>query len=98
MENGLKYRGFVVERGFNKLVLPLIEMLEKKGWQLLGEDKAPGCAALVKEFYANMVGEKGNKVYVRGKWISFNREMINEMFNLKVQNDGSKFKKLLKEP
>ena len=24
--------------------------------------------------------------------------MINEMFNLKVQKDGTKFKKLLKEP
>ena len=27
----------------------------------------------------------------------FSREMINETFNLKVQKDGSKFKKLLKE-
>ena len=35
---------------------------------------------------------------VRGKWVSFNIETINKMFNLKVQRDGSKFKKLLKEP
>ena len=45
-----------------------------------------------------MVGVKGNNVYVKGKWIFFSREMINELFNLKVQKDGSKFKKLLKEP
>ena len=45
-----------------------------------------------------MVEEKGKKVYVRGKWIDFSKEMINEMFNLKVQKDESKFKRLLKEP
>ena len=37
------------------------------------------------------------KVCVRGRWISFCRKMINKMFNLKVQKDGSKFKKLLKK-
>ena len=97
MEKVLKDRGFIFERGFNKLISPLIEILEKRGWQLLGEHKSPGLVALVKEFYVNMVGVKGKKVYVRGKWISFKGETINEMFNLKVQKDGSKFKILLKE-
>ena len=68
-------------------------MLEKRGWQLLGEHKA-----LVKEFYANMVEEKGKKVNVIGELIDFSKETINQMFNLKVQKDGSKFKRLLKEP
>ena len=43
-----------------------------------------------------MVEEKGNKVYVKGKLIDFSKETINELFNLKVQKDGSKFKRLLK--
>ena len=42
--------------------------------------------------------EKGKKVYVRGKWIDFSKEMINELFNLKEQKDGSKFKRILKKP
>ena len=46
----------------------------------------------------NMVEEEGKKVYVRGKWIDFRKEKINTLFNLKVQRDGSKFNKLLKEP
>ena len=45
-----------------------------------------------------MMEEKGKKVYVRGKWIDFNKETINELFNLKVQKDRSKFKRLLNEP
>ena len=53
---------------------------------------------MVQEFFANMVEEEGKKVYVRGHWIDFNKERINMLFNLKVQKDGSKFKKLLKEP
>ena len=73
-------------------------MLEKRGWQSLGEHKEPGCAALVKEFFANIVEEEGKKVYVRRKWIDFRKEKINRLFNLKVQKDGSKFKRLLKEP
>ena len=28
-ENNLKDRGFIVERGFSKLILPFIEMIEK---------------------------------------------------------------------
>ena len=58
----------------------------------------PGFVALVKEFYANMVGVRGKMVCVREKWISFSREKINETFNLKEQKGWSKFKKMLKEP
>ena len=89
MEKSLKDRGFIVERGFNRLIFPFAEMLEKRGWQSLGEHKEPRCAALVKVFFVNMVEEEGNKVYVRGHWIDFNREKINRGFNLKVQKDGS---------
>ena len=64
----------------------------------MGEHKAPSCAAWVKEFFANVVEDEGNKVYVKGKWIDFSREKINGLFNLKVQKDGSKFKRQLKEP
>ena len=32
MEKSLKDRGFIVERGFRKLISPFVEMLEKRGW------------------------------------------------------------------
>ena len=72
-------------------------MLEKRGWQSLGEHKEPGYASLVKEFFANMVEKEGKRVYVRGRWVEFNREEINRLFNLKVQKNDSMFKKQLKE-
>ena len=45
-----------------------------------------------------MVGMKEKTVCVRGKWISFIKEKIDKTFNLNERKNGSKFKKLVKEP
>ena len=45
-----------------------------------------------------MVGKQEKIVYLRGKWISFDKEAINKTFNLKKLKDGSKVKKLKEEP
>ena len=58
----------------------------------------PRCATLVREFYANMVGRKGTQCYVRGKWVSFHRNDINQFLKLGKLKDGSKFKKLKENP
>ena len=52
----------------------------------------------MKEFYANMVENKDNRMCVRGKWISFIREQIDQTYNLNDRKNGSKFKRLVKEP
>ena len=84
MEKSMKERGFIAERGFKNLVSPFVEMLEKREWKALSKHKEHGCAAMVKEFFANMVEEEGKKVYVKGHWIYFSKERINMLFNLKV--------------
>ena len=45
-----------------------------------------------------MVGLREKTCYVKGKWISFIREKINETFNLNERKNGSKFKRLIEEP
>ena len=55
MERSLKDKGFIAERGFKRLISTFSEMLENRGWQSLGEHKELGYAALVKEFFANLV-------------------------------------------
>ena len=82
MERILKDRGFIAERGFKKLISPFAEMLENRGWQSLGEHKELGCAALVKEFFTNLVEREGKKVYVREHWVDFNKEEINRLYSL----------------
>ena len=60
-------KSFVGERGFGKLISPFSEAIEKRGWGLFYEHKAPGFAAVVREFYANLVGmREDNTVFVRG--------------------------------
>ena len=45
-----------------------------------------------------MVGMKDKTLYVRNKWISFIREEIDKTYSLNERKNGSKFKKLVKEP
>ena len=94
----MQQRDFIGERGFSKLISPFQEVIESKGWHLFYEHKTPRFVDVVKEFYANMVGMKDKTVYVRGKWISFNREQIDQTYNLLEMKNGSEFKKLVKEP
>ena len=94
----LQHKDFLRERGFRKWISPFQELIESKGWHLLCKHKAPRFVDVVKEFYANMVGNKDKAVYVRGRWISFSKEQINQTFNLKEKNDGSKFKRLVEAP
>ena len=53
---------------------------------------------VVKEFYSNMVGLREKTCFVRGQWISFSKKKRYETFNLKERKNGSKFKRLVKEP
>ena len=94
----LQHRDFIRERGFNKWISPFQELIESKGWHLFYKKKVSGFVDVVKEFYANMVGTKDKAVYDRGRWISFSKEQINQTFNLKEKNDGSKFKRLVEAP
>ena len=66
MERSSKDRGFISERGFKKLISPFADMLENRGWQSLGEHKEPGYAALVKEFFTNLVERDGRKFMSEG--------------------------------
>ena len=45
-----------------------------------------------------MVDMKDKTVYIRGKWISFSRERIDQTYNLNERKNGLKFKKLVREP
>ena len=92
----LQRKNFIGESGFNKLISPFREVIEKRGWNLFCKHKPASFAALVQEFYANLVGKKEKKFYVRGKWIAFDRGAINKTYNLKKLKDGSKFKKIAK--
>ena len=57
-------KDFIGERGFRKLISPFKEVIEKRGWSLLCEHKPTRFAAIVREFYAKMMGKKEKMCYV----------------------------------
>ena len=91
-------KGFIGERGFGKFISPFTKIIEKRSWSLFYTHKPPGFATVVREFYANMVEMKEDSVYVRGIWVPMGHERINEVLQIKDPKNGSKYKKLLREP
>ena len=64
------------ERGFEELVFPFKEEIERRGWEKLSQHKELGVRALVKEFYANLSEQKNLTCYVEGRWIPFGERFI----------------------
>ena len=91
-------KGFVAERRFKNPITPFKEIIEKRGWETLCAHRRSGYAAVVKEFYSNLVGRKDNTVYVRGVWVPYGAQAINQVYGMAGQKHGSKFKKLLENP
>ena len=73
-------------------------MIEKRWWSLPSEHKSFGRAALIREFYSNMVDRKEKTCYVRGKWVSFDNGEKNKFLKVIDLKDGSKLKELKKDP
>ena len=91
-------KGFIEERGFSQLISPFKELIEQRGWEKFCEHRKTGYAAVVREFYSNLVGRKENSVFVIGVWVPYRAETINVMYGMAGQRHGSKFKKLLANP
>ena len=94
----LSDKGFIGEGGFGKFISPFVEKIEKRGWSLFCTHKPLEFVAVVREFYANMAEMREDSVCVRGIWVPMGHERINEVFQIKDLKNGSKYKKLLKEP
>ena len=78
-------KGFVEERGFSQLISPFKELIEQRGWGNFCKHQKSGYAAVVCEFYSSLVGRKDNSVYVRGVWVPYGAETINEMYGMEGQ-------------
>ena len=91
-------KGFVAERRFKNPISPFKEMIEKRGWKALCTHQRSGYAAVVREFYSNLVGRKDNTVFVRGVWVPYGAKAINQVYGMAGHKHGSKFKKLLENP
>ena len=88
-------KGFIGERGFSQLISPFKELIEQRGWEKFCKHYKTGYAAIVREFYSNLVGRKENSVFVRGVWVPYGAKTINEIYGMEGHRHGTKFKKPL---
>ena len=91
-------KGFIGERGFSQLISPFKELIEQRGWGKFCKQQKTGYAAVVREFYSNLIGRKENSVFVRGVWVPYGAETINAMYGMEGQKHGSKYKKIAESP
>ena len=91
-------KGFVGERGFSQLISPFKKLIEQRGWGKFCKHYKTGYAAIVREFYANLVERKDNTVFIREVWVPYGSENINAIYGLEGQKHGSKYKRLADRP
>ena len=89
-------KGFVGERRFSQLISPFKELIEQRGWGKFYKHYKTGYAAIVREFYSNLVGRKDNSVFVRGVWVPYGAENINAIYGMEGQKHG--YKRLTDRP
>ena len=71
--------------------------IQARGWDGLCHPLEGGCLSLVREFYANVSERRDYKVFVRGQWVLFTKEVINSYYSLPTMGDEEGFLKLLSE-
>ena len=87
----------IKEKGFEYLEDFFMKDVVNKGWRELCKPSRPAIISIVREFYANLADQALKRVWVRGKWASFDRETINGFYNLpKVDNE--EYENLRNEP
>ena len=79
-------KGFVGELGFSQLISPFKELIEQRGWGKFYKHYKTGYAAIVREFYSNLVRRKDNSVFVRGVWVPYGAENINAIYGMEGQS------------
>ena len=56
--------------------------IDANRWEILCEHPDPAVVPIVREFYANSKEKDEFQVFVRGKWVKFDRTMINGYYGL----------------
>ena len=56
--------------------------IDANRWEILCKHPEPAVVPIVKEFYANGKERDEFRVFVRGKWVKFDRTTINRYYGL----------------
>ena len=81
VENSVK-RGMIQERGLNVTIDSVSRQVKNRKWEELVKHLEAAVVPVVREFYANVEEHRNFRVFVRGRWVPFDRTTINRHYNL----------------
>ena len=76
----------IKKKGFFKPHGALRREILLKRWTELCKHPKVAIAPIVHEFYANMCGELDGTIFVLGKWVPFDKEVINAYYKLEEES------------
>ena len=78
----------IQERGLVQKLQPRVNWtITANQWEILCEHPDPTVVHFVREFYANGKERDDLRVFVRGKWVKFDRTTINNYYGLSNLHD-----------
>ena len=78
----------IQERGLVQKLQPRVNWtITANQWEILCEHPDPAVVPIVREFYANGKERDDLRVFVRGKWVKFDRTTINNYYGLSNLHD-----------
>ena len=87
IENFVK-RGVIQERSLYVTMDSVAKQVKKRKWEVLVKHPEATVVLMVREFYANTKEHRNFHVFIRGKWVAFDRTTINRHYNLpNINND-----------
>ena len=69
MEEALRREGIYWRKGIQSANIPVQRIDRAKSWGKFCKHYKTRYAAIVREFYSNLVGRKDNSVFVKGVWV-----------------------------
>ena len=81
-------QSFVPERGFPTSNAFFNYTIKNHDWHTLCATPIPVVAPVVREFYSNLPFKVGTTVFVRGKWVDFSAQTINQIYRLQDDDSG----------
>ena len=71
--------------------------IKARKWETLYHPPEASCVPLVREFFANSPDRINSKIYVRGTWVTFTKQIINEYYRLPTLGDDEDYLRVLSE-
>ena len=100
-EENFLHKAIISQRGFLLLNSSrnkeFTEPIQARQWEVFCHPPEATCVPVVREFFTNALDRFKSKIYVRGTWVTFTKQVINECYGLPTWGDDEDYLCFLSE-